>query len=225
MNLLIEQRPTAITSNIQQQLSNENDVNNSLSSSPLILKIKRQTNTKQQTDHSSNSSSMANDDNTNNDNNSSRITSQNQRLKRPNTNHTTTRRPSSPAFNGKQQATKRSVTIDNNNNDLNPTNDDMSSKKRFKQDDLNVSLNNKKNQNSFLFFLLFNLNSYFIVFSTMKSNTLKTNKNKRFFFSVFLSNHQQLKWMLALKQSLLVWLLNLINLVPVSLYVSFFLFC
>ncbi|CAM2710265.1 unnamed protein product [Rotaria socialis] len=140
MNLLIEQRPTAITSNIQQQLSNQNVVNNSLSSTPLILKIKRQT-TKQQSNHTSSTAlSMANDDNNNNDN--SRLTTHNQRLKRPSTNQTI-RRPSSPAFNGKQQSTKRSVTIDNNNNDLNPNIDDMSSKKRFKQDDLNQSSTTK----------------------------------------------------------------------------------
>ncbi len=65
-----------------------------------------------------------------------------QRLKRtsiPNT--ITTRRPSSPVFNGKQQqqATKRSVTIDNNNNDLTSNIDDISSTKRFKRDDSNVS--------------------------------------------------------------------------------------
>ncbi|CAF4732852.1 unnamed protein product, partial [Rotaria socialis] len=83
---------------------------------------------------------MANDDNNNNDN--SRLTTHNQRLKRPSTNQTI-RRPSSPAFNGKQQSTKRSVTIDNNNNDLNPNIDDMSSKKRFKQDDLNQSSTTK----------------------------------------------------------------------------------
>ncbi|CAF0959709.1 unnamed protein product [Rotaria sordida] len=133
MNLLIEQRPT-ITSKIQQQ-SNSNDVNNNLSSSSsssLILKIKRQT-TKQQTNLNLISSSMANDDN---NNTNSRSTIHNQRLKRPITNQTA-RRSSSPAFNSKQQATKRSVTIDNNNNDLNPNIDDISSKKRFKQDDLN----------------------------------------------------------------------------------------
>jgi len=135
MNLLIEQRPTTISSKLQQQqsqLSSQNDVNNSLSSSPLILKIKRQT-TKQQIDLSSISLPMTNEDKTN-----SRVTMNNQRLKRPNSN-STTRRPSSPAFNGKQQATKRSMTIDNNNNDLTPNIDDSSSKKRFKQDDLNVS--------------------------------------------------------------------------------------
>jgi len=135
MNLLIEQRPTTISSKLQQQqsqLSSQNDVNNSLSSSPLILKIKRQT-TKQQIDLSSISLPMTNEDKTN-----SRVTMNNQRSKRPNSN-STTRRPSSPAFNGKQQATKRSMTIDNNNNDLTPNIDDSSSKKRFKQDDLNVS--------------------------------------------------------------------------------------
>lgn len=143
MNLLIEQRPTTITSKIQQKLTKNNDVNNSLSppSSPLILKIKRQT-ANQQTDLDSTSLPMINEDN---NNNNSRLTTHNQRLKRPvTTNQTTTRRPSSPAFNGKQQqqqqtVTKRSVTIDNNNNDLNPTMDENSSKKRFKQDDLNVS--------------------------------------------------------------------------------------
>ena len=121
MNLLIEQRSTSITSKLQatqSPLSNENDVNNSLSSSPLILKIKRQ----------SNSLSMTNEDNNTN----------NQRLKGPIPN-STTRRPSSPAFNGKQQVTKRSMTIDNNNNDLTPNLDDSLSMKRFKQDDLNVS--------------------------------------------------------------------------------------
>jgi hypothetical protein len=136
MNLLIEQRPTTISSKLQQQqsqLSSQNDVNNSLSSSPLILKIKRQTTKQQQIDLNSISLPMTNEDKTN-----SRITMNNQRLKRPNSN-STTRRPSSPAFNGKQQATKRSMTIDNNNNDLTPNIDDSSSKKRFKQDDLNVS--------------------------------------------------------------------------------------
>ncbi|CAF1597614.1 unnamed protein product [Rotaria sp. Silwood1] len=148
MNLLIEQRPTTITSKIQQkqkqqqQQSNSNDVNNNLSSSPLILKIKRQT-TKQQINHSSTSLSMANDDTKNNNSRlTTTTTTHNQRLKRPITNQTT-RRSSSPAFNSKQQqqqqATKRSVTIDNNNNDLNPNIDDLSSKKRFKQDDLNQS--------------------------------------------------------------------------------------
>jgi hypothetical protein len=135
MNLLIEQRPTTISSKLQQQqsqLSSQNDVNNSLSSSPLILKIKRQT-TKQQIDLSSISLPMTNEDKTN-----SRVTMNNQRSKRPNSN-STTRRPSSPAFNGKQQASKRSMTIDNNNNDLTPNIDDSSSKKRFKQDNLNVS--------------------------------------------------------------------------------------
>jgi hypothetical protein len=135
MNLLIEQRPTTISSKLQQQqsqLSSQNDVNNSLSSSPLILKIKRQT-SKQQIDLNSISLPMTNEDKTN-----SRVTMNNQRLKRPNSN-STTRRPSSPAFNGKQQATKRSMTIDNNNNDLTPNIDDSSSKKRFKQDNLNVS--------------------------------------------------------------------------------------
>ncbi|UJR22784.1 hypothetical protein I4U23_025816 [Adineta vaga] len=125
MNLLIEQRSTSITSKLQQtqsQLSNENDVNNSLSSSPLILKIKRQ----------SNSLPMTNEDNNTN----------NQRLKRPIPN-STTRRPSSPAFNGKQQVTKRSMTIDNNNNDLTPNLDDSSLTKRFKQDDLNQSSSTK----------------------------------------------------------------------------------
>ena len=111
-------------------------MNNSSSSSPLVLKIKRQT-TKQQThnDFNSDSSHMSEEDN------NSRSTTNIQRLKRtsiPNT--IATRRPSSPAFNGKQQqATKRSVTIDNNNNDLTSNIDDISSTKRFKQDDLNVS--------------------------------------------------------------------------------------
>ncbi|CAF3247584.1 unnamed protein product [Rotaria sp. Silwood2] len=147
MNLLIEQRPTTITSKIQQkqqqQLSNSNDVNNNLSSSPLILKIKRQT-TKQETNLSSSSLSMANDDNNNNSRltTTTTTTTHNQRLKRPFTNQTT-RRSSSPAFNSKQQATKRSVTIDNNNNDLNPNIDDLSTKKRFKQDDLNQSSTTK----------------------------------------------------------------------------------
>ncbi|CAF1246554.1 unnamed protein product [Adineta steineri] len=137
MNLLIEQRSTTITSKLQQQqsqLSNENDVNNSLSSSPLILKIKRQS-AKQQIDFSSTPLLMTNDDN---NNNNSRLNMNNQRLKRsiPNS---TTRRPSSPAFNGKQQVTKRSITIDNNNNDLPTHIDDISSTKRFKHDDLNSS--------------------------------------------------------------------------------------
>ncbi|CAF1245174.1 unnamed protein product [Adineta steineri] len=137
MNLLIEQRSTTITSKLQQQqsqLSNENDVNNSLSSSPLILKIKRQS-AKQQIDFSSTPLLMTNDDN---NNNNSRLNMNNQRLKRsiPNS---TTRRPSSPAFNGKQQVTKRSITIDNNNNDLPTHIDDISSTKRFKRDDLNSS--------------------------------------------------------------------------------------
>jgi hypothetical protein len=137
MNLLIEQRPTTITSKLQQQqstLSNQNDVNNSLSSSSLVLKIKRQT-TKQQTDHNSISLSMANEDN-----NNSRSITNNQRLKRPIPN-SSTRRPSSPAFNGKQQITKRSITIDNNNNDLPSHTDENLSTKRFKQDVLNVSSN------------------------------------------------------------------------------------
>ncbi len=71
----------------------------------------------------------------------SRSSTKIQRLKRtsiPNT--IATRRPSSPVFNGKQQqATKRSVTIDNNNNDLTSNIDDISSTKRFKRDDSNVS--------------------------------------------------------------------------------------
>jgi hypothetical protein len=131
MNLLFEQRPTAITSKLQTQRSNQNDVNNNLSSSSLVLKIKRQT-TKQRTDFNSNIFPMSNEDN------NSRSTTTNQRLKRPIPN-STTRRPSSPAFNGKQQSTKRSVTIDNNNNDLTSNNDENSSIKRFKQDDSNVS--------------------------------------------------------------------------------------
>jgi len=136
MNLLIEQRPTRITSSKLLQQQHENDVNNSLSSSSLILKIKRQT-TKQQTDLNSIPLAMVNEDN-NNNNNNSRSQTTNQRLKRPIPN-SSTRRPSSPAFNGKQQVTKRSVTIDNNNNDLSSNIDENLSTKRFKQDDLNVS--------------------------------------------------------------------------------------
>jgi hypothetical protein len=137
MNLLIEQRPTRITSSKLLQQQHENDVNNSLSSSSLILKIKRQT-TKQQTDLNSIPLAMVNEDNNNNNNNNSRSQTTNQRLKRPIPN-SSTRRPSSPAFNGKQQVTKRSVTIDNNNNDLSSNIDENLSTKRFKQDDLNVS--------------------------------------------------------------------------------------
>ncbi|CAF1397424.1 unnamed protein product [Adineta steineri] len=145
MNLLIEQRPTTITSTKSQQqqsqISNENDMNNSSSpSSPLVLKIKRHTTKQQQNDLSSTSSHMSEEDN--NNSHSTNI----QRLKRtslPNT--TATRRPSSPAFNGKQQqATKRSVTIDNNNNDLTSNIDDISASKRFKRDDLNHSSSSTK---------------------------------------------------------------------------------
>ena len=131
MNLLIEQRPTTKTSKLQTQSTNENDVNNNLSS-PLVLKLKRQT-TKYPTDFNSNLLPMSNEDN------NSRLTTNNQRLKRPIPNSPTTRRPSSPAFNGKQQVTKRSVTIDNNNNDLTSNIDENSSIKRFKHDDFNVS--------------------------------------------------------------------------------------
>lgn len=120
MNLLFEQRPSAIT----QQLTN--DVNNHFSSSPLVVKIKRQKNG-QETERNSLSYSMANEDNNN------------QRLKRAISN-SSTRRPSSPAFNGKQQSTKRSVIIDNNNNNLSSNIDENSSStKRFKQEDFNVS--------------------------------------------------------------------------------------
>ncbi|CAF3354096.1 unnamed protein product [Rotaria sp. Silwood1] len=145
MNLLIEQRPTTITSSKSQQhqqsqISNENDMNNSSSSSPLVLKIKRHTTKQQQQQNNSisTSSHMLEDDN------NSRSTTNNQRFKRTSiTNTTATRRPSSPAFNGKQQqqqqqqATKRSVTIDNNNNDLTGNIDDISLTKRFKRDDSN----------------------------------------------------------------------------------------
>ena len=128
MNLLLEQRPTAITSKLQS-----NDVKNHYTNSPLVLKIKRQKNVQD----TSISSPMANEDN-------------NQRLKRS-TPNSSTRRPSSPAFNGKQQLTKRSVIIDNNNNNLTPNIDENSSTKRFKQEDLNVSKNSKKTTLSFFF--------------------------------------------------------------------------
>ncbi len=128
MNLLLEQRPTTITSKLQRQKSN--NVKNHFSTSSLVLKIKRQK-TVQQTNRHSISYPMANEDN-------------NQRLKRS-TPNSSTRRPSSPAFNGKQQSSKRSVIIDNNNNNLTPNIDENSSTKRFKQDDINVS------KNTFLF--------------------------------------------------------------------------
>ncbi len=140
MNVLIEQRPTIITSSKSQQqqsqISNENDMNNSSSSSsPLVLKIKRHS-TKQQQQHrdlNSNSSHMSEEDN------NSRSTNNTPRLKRTSISNTiATRRPSSPAFNGKQP-NKRSVTIDSNNNDLTSNIDDISSTKRFKRDHLNVS--------------------------------------------------------------------------------------
>lgn len=142
MNLLIEQRPTTITSSKSQQqqpqtsISNENDMNNSSSSSPLVVKIKRNSTKQPQDDIHSNSSDMSEE------NNHSHSTTNTPRLKRtsiPNT--IATRRPSSPAFNGKQQqspSTKRSVTIDSNNNDLTTNIDEISSTKRFKRDDLNV---------------------------------------------------------------------------------------
>ncbi|UJR26232.1 hypothetical protein I4U23_007575 [Adineta vaga] len=147
MNLLIEQRPTTITSSKSQQqqshISNENDMNNSSSSSsPLVLKIKRHTTKQQQyNDLNSPSSYMSEEDN-----HSHSISTNIQRLKRTSLSNSTTptRRPSSPAFNGKQQqATKRSVTIDNNNNDLMANMDDISSTKRFKRDDLNSSSSTK----------------------------------------------------------------------------------
>ncbi|CAF2127025.1 unnamed protein product [Rotaria magnacalcarata] len=146
MNLLIEQRPTAITSSkIQQQsqISNENDMNNSSPSSPLVLKIKRHTTKQQQQQGETNNSISTSSHMSEEDNNNSRSTTNTQRLKRTSLlNATATRRPSSPAFNGKQQqATKRSVTIDNNNNDLMSNIDDISVTKRFKRDDLNSSLN------------------------------------------------------------------------------------
>ena len=130
MNLLIEQRPTTITSQVEQQLSNQDDVNNS--SSSLILKIKRQT-IKQQTDFNSTSLSMANEDNIN-----SRITLNNQHSKRSILNPTICQ-SSSPTFNDEEQAKIRSITIDKNNNDLNSNINNISSKKRFKQDNLTVS--------------------------------------------------------------------------------------
>jgi len=139
MNVLIEQRPTIITSSKSQQqqsqISNENDMNNSSSSSsPLVLKIKRHSTKQQQhRDLNSNSSHMSEEDN------NSRSTNNTPRLKRTSISNTiATRRPSSPAFNGKQP-NKRSVTIDSNNNDLTSNIDDISSTKRFKRDDLNVS--------------------------------------------------------------------------------------
>ncbi len=71
--------------------------------------------------------------------NNSRSNTNTPRLKRTSISNTiATRRPSSPAFNGKQP-TKRFVTIDSNNNDLTSNIDDISSTKRFKRDNLNVS--------------------------------------------------------------------------------------
>jgi hypothetical protein len=138
MNLLIEQRPTTITSSKtqqqQSQISNENDMNNSSSSSPLVLKIKRHSTKQEHNDLHLNSSHMSEEDN------HTHSTTTTPRLKRtsiPNT--IATRRPSSPAFNGKQQTTKRSVTIDSNNNDLTANIDDISATKRFKRNDFNVS--------------------------------------------------------------------------------------
>lgn len=150
MNLLIEQRPTTLTSSKSQsqspspppshqqqsELSNENDMNNSSSSSSLVLKIKRHSTKQQQqqqtNDIHSNSSHMSEEDNH----------SPVPRLKRTSISNTiATRRPSSPAFNGKQQqnTAKRSITTDNNNNDLTSNVDEISSTKRFKREDLNVS--------------------------------------------------------------------------------------
>ena len=142
MNLLIEQRPTTITSNLQPQShvsSTQNEVN--ASSSPLVLKLKRHTANQQENDlrstsSSSSSSAMDNDDDSHSH---ARSTPTNQRLKRITTT-TATRRSTSPAFNGKQQASKRSVTIDSNNNDLTAQTDEISaSSKRFKSDEFNVS--------------------------------------------------------------------------------------
>jgi len=151
MNLLIEQRPTTLTSSKSQsqspspppshqqqsELSNENDMNNSSSSSSLVLKIKRHSTKQQQqqqqtNDIHSNSSHMSEEDNH----------SPVPRLKRTSISNTiATRRPSSPAFNGKQQqnTAKRSITTDNNNNDLTSNVDEISSTKRFKREDLNHS--------------------------------------------------------------------------------------
>ena len=145
MNLLIEQRPTTITSNLQPQShvsSTQNEVNTS--SSPLVLKLKRHTTNNQQENdlRSTSTSSMADDES----HLHARSTPTNQRLKRittttTNSTTTATRRSTSPAFNGKQQASKRSVTtIDSNNNDLTAQTDDISaSSKRFKSNEFNVS--------------------------------------------------------------------------------------
>lgn len=155
MNLLIEQRPTTLTSpkpqtsssssqQQQSQISNENDMNNSSSSSSLVLKIKRHSTKQQQNnDLHSNSSHMSEEDNQNNNSPTSR-------LKRTSISNTiSTRRPSSPAFNGKQQqqqqnSAKRSITTDNNNNDLTSNLDEISSTKRFKREDLNQSSSLRK---------------------------------------------------------------------------------
>ena len=126
--LLLEQHSRTINTKLQEQSAN--DVNNSFSTSSLVLKIKRQKH-EHQLDRTS---FMAHEDQ-----------HQQQRLKRTNP-ISSIRRPSSPAFNGKQQqqqqqsTTKRSVIIDNNNNNLTSNSDENSSTiKRFKQDHFNVS--------------------------------------------------------------------------------------
>lgn len=139
MNLLIEQRSTSITSQLQpsSSLTSHYDMNNS-SSSSLVLKLKRPP-THQQQENEPHATSMANED-------ASRSTpTTNSRLKRaiatPSLTATAgTRRASSPAFNGKQQASKRSVTIDNNNNDLTNNHlDENSATKRFKTNEFHVN--------------------------------------------------------------------------------------
>lgn len=193
MNLVIEQRPRTITSNFVHQQSN--DVNNHYSTSPLLLKFKRQ-----------NTNLQANILMSNEENNS---IASNQRLKRSIPTNSS-RRPSSPAFNGKkqqqqqQQSTKRSAIIDNNNNDLTSNIDENSTTKRFKQDDLNVRVKN------FLFTLaFFSPFSFLFAYSLMKSpinnkRRQREREKKNYFFAVFLSTHQRLKWMLVSKQFLLV---------------------
>ena len=140
MNVLIEQRPTIITpskSQQQSQISNENDMNNSSSSSsPLVVKIKRHSTKQQSSDRNSNSSQMSEDDT--NHHFSFETRPHVFFFRTSISNNIVTRRPSSPAFNGKQP-TKRSVTIDSNNNDLTSNMDEISSTKRFKREDLNVS--------------------------------------------------------------------------------------
>lgn len=112
MNLLIEQNSVSSRSRRSHHAMNT-------SSPSLIFKFKRdQTNP------------MANDETPSSRSNQSRQ----KRLTIP----TNNRRSSSPAFNGKQQATKRSVNIDNNNNDLSSQPDENSMTKRFKSDEFNV---------------------------------------------------------------------------------------